>query len=92
MASHSVTLAAGLPLISDENAPNFGFASRAMVHSGWSPQRDASQNQGRIGYSVKFISFDALMRTIQVRRSDTGQRGPIDNKPTGDDNLTEIYH
>jgi hypothetical protein len=63
-----------------------------MVHSGWSPQRDASQNQGRIGYSVKFISFDALMRTIQVRRSDTGQRGPIDNKPTGDDNLTEIYH
>ena len=87
-ASHSVALAPGLPVINEGNAQEFGFATRAMIHSGWAPQG----GQPRIGYSVKFIGFDALMRTMIVKLNEAGTRGPIANPPTGDPNLVNIYH
>jgi hypothetical protein len=49
-------------------------------------------NAGRIGYSVKFIGFAALMGTMIVRLNDTGETGPIANPPTGDKNLEKIFH
>jgi len=41
--------------------------------------------------SVKFIGLDALMGKLFVKQSNGG-RGAIANKPTGDENLTKIYH
>ncbi len=86
-ASHSVTLTQGIPTL-EGNPTSFGWATKEMVHSGWKP----ANGQPRIGYSVKFIGMDALMRTLRVKQNDTGARGPIANKPTGDPNLVEIYH
>ncbi len=85
-ASHAVELATGLPIIGGKER-EFGFADRDLVNSGWAPEG----RRGRIGYSVKFISFDALMRTMVVRDAN-GTNGPIRNPPTGDTNLTNIYH
>ena len=70
------------------NAREFGWANRQMIHSGWKPQN----GRGRIGYSVKFVGFDALVRTMIVKLNEAGTRGPISNPPTGDDNLVNIYH
>ncbi len=86
-ASHSVTLATQIPILG-QNPQSFGWATKEMVHSGWHP----NNGQPRIGYSVKFIGMDALMRTLRVKQNDTGARGPIANPPTGDPNLIEIYH
>ena len=86
--SHAVELATGLPLIGGGNEIQYGFANTQLVNSGWAPEG----RRGRIGYSVKFIGFDALTRTMVVRQNDTGERGPIANPPTGDPNLTNIYH
>ena len=85
-ASHAVELATDLPIIGGKER-EFGFADRDMVNSGWAPEG----RRGRIGYSVKFISFDALMRTMVVR-DQNGTNGPIRNPPTGDPNLTNLYH
>ena len=85
-ASHAVELASDLPIIGGKER-EFGYADRELVNSGWAPEG----KRGRIGYSVKFISFDALMRTMVVRDSN-GQSGPIQNPPTGDPNLNNIYH
>lgn len=85
--SHSVTTAVGLPFVNETTAREFGFATREMVHSSWAPDG----NPRRIGYSVKFIGLDALMGKLFVKQSNGG-RGSIANKPTGDDNLTKIYH
>jgi Flp pilus assembly protein TadG len=89
-ASHSVTLAANsnLPQINDGNANEFGWATRQQLHSGWTPPG----RPGRIGYSVKFIGFDALVRTMRIKLNESGSRGPISNPPTGDDNIVNIYH
>jgi hypothetical protein len=86
-SSHSVVLADKLPgMQGKEN--EFGFATKAQVHSGWHP----NTGQPRIGYSVKFIGFDALERTMIVKLNDQGGRGPIANPPTGDPNLRNIFH
>jgi hypothetical protein len=86
IASHSVTTVAGLPLM--DNPSDFGWATKEMVHSGWAPEGEP----GRIGYSVKFIGMDALVRTLRVRLNDAGTEGPIANPPTGDPNIKNVYH
>ncbi len=87
--SHSTVLATtDLPDINDGNVNEFGWATRQQLHSGWSP----AGRPGRIGYSVKFIGFDALVRTMRIKVNETGARGPISNPPTGDDNIVNIYH
>ncbi len=86
-ASHAVELVSDLPIVGGGKEREFGFADRELVNSGWAPEG----RRGRIGYSVKFIGFDALMRTIIIRDSQGGQ-GTIENKPTGDPNLGNIYH
>ncbi len=85
-SSHSVTLATGLPLLSEEKVNEFGWANKNQLHSGWAPL-----GRYRIGYSVKFISFDALLR-LQVRQKGTNTVGPIANPPEGEDNLLMILH
>ncbi len=85
--SHALTSAVGLPFINEGNAAEFGFATKDMIHSGWTP----TNHKGRIGYSVKFIGLDALMGKLFVKQSNGG-RGPIANKPSGDENLARIYH
>lgn len=85
-ASHSTTSAVGLPQL--ENPTEFGWATPEMIHSGWAP----AGKRGRIGYSVKFIGMDALMRTLRVEQDGSGAQGPIANPPTGDPNLDQIYH
>ncbi len=85
-ASHAVELASDLPILGGKER-EFGWADRSLVNSGWTPEG----RRGRIGYSVKFISFDALMRTMVVRDTN-GASGPIRNSPTGDPNLNNIYH
>lgn len=86
-ASHSVAVAVGLPEITENNATQFGFASRAATQSGWAP----TGRPGRIGYGVKFIGFDALTRTLRVRNAN-GEQTPIANPPTGDPNVLNILH
>lgn len=86
--SHSVTLATGLPDITDSSARDFGFANKETLHSAWAPENAG----GRIGYSVKFIGFDALVRTMRVRLSNSGELVPIQNPPTGDSNVVFIKH
>jgi len=78
VSSHSTTGVSGIDIVKDD--PNaFGFANRQQIHSAWTP----AGQRGRIGYSVKFISFDGLMRFLEVE-STSGGRTPILNKPTGD--------
>jgi hypothetical protein len=84
--SHSVRVG-GLPEINGKEA-EYGFATKELVHSGWSPPNKPN----RIGYSVKFIGMDALARTLRVRLNDAGTLGPIENPPTGDDNIQNVYH
>ncbi len=87
-ASHSTVLATnGLPEVNEGNANEFGWATKAQLHSGWTPPN----RPGRIGYSVKFIGFDALVRTMRIKLNETGSRGPIANPPQGD-NVVNIYH
>ncbi len=85
-ASHSTTSAVGLPQMN--NPTEFGWATPDMIHSGWAP----NGKRGRIGYSVKFIGMDALVRTLRVEQDGSGAQGPIANPPTGDPNLDQIYH
>lgn len=85
--SHSTTLAGNhVPNVNDGNANEFGWATRSQLHSGWSPQREP----GRIGYSVKLISFDTLIRTLQSGVS--GSRSNIENIPSGDEDLVKLFH
>ncbi len=86
IATHSVTSAVGLPQMKDPL--EFGWATPDLINSGWTPDG----HPGRIGYSVKFIGMDALVRTLRVRHFPDGNLGPIDNPPSGDPNLTNIYH
>jgi len=65
--SHGVSVAVGLPFITDTTARDFGFATRELVHSGWTPNGRDGQN--RIGYSVKFVGIDALTGKLQVTTS-----------------------
>jgi hypothetical protein len=90
-SSHSIAVGVGLPDITPESASEFGFATREMVHSGWT----AENAPGRIGYSVKFIGFEALVRTLRIDPggSSGGEGGvPLNNPPTGDPNLVRIKH
>jgi hypothetical protein len=85
--SHSTTGVSQLEFV--KNNPNeFGFATKDQINSGWAPQGEA----GRIGYSVKFISFDGLMRFLEVQNTDGGGKSPIRNRPTGDPNLNKLLH
>jgi hypothetical protein len=86
IGSHSTTGVSQFDLVKD-NPNEFGFASREQIHSGWTP----NGQPGRIGYSVKFISFDGLMRFLEVE-STAGGTVPLANKPTGDPNLNKILH
>lgn len=86
LASHSITSASVLGEIRNPN--DYGWASPDMIHSGWAPEG----RPGRIGYSVKFIGMDALYRTLRVRQNNSGTEGEIQNKPTGDPNIENIYH
>jgi hypothetical protein len=86
-ASHAVELASDLPIIGGKER-EFGWADRDAVNSGWAPEG----RPGRIGYSVKFISFDALTRSMVVRDTNGGAPGPIRNPPTGDPNVNNIWH
>lgn len=85
-ASHSVTSANVLGEI--RNPTEYGWATPDMIHSGWAPDG----RPGRIGYSVKFIGMDALVRTLRVRQNAAGTEGPIANPPTGDPNIQNIFH
>lgn len=86
LSSHSTTGVSQFEFVKD-NPNEFGFATKDQIHSGWAP----SQGVGRIGYSVKFISFDGLMRFLEVE-STSGGKVPLANKPTGDPNLNKILH
>jgi hypothetical protein len=86
-ASHSVRSVESLPLLPGREM-EFGFATPPMISSAWTPQG----HKGRIGYSVKFVGMDALVRTLRVKINDSGTTGPIANPPTGDPNITNIYH
>jgi hypothetical protein len=88
-ASHSVPLASQLGL----GLPLNKWASRELVHSGWTP-RTSFPNRGRIGYSVKFISMEALTATLVVRDPDAGGSSlRIANPPTNvDGNITFVKH
>lgn len=88
-ASHSVVLGPNIGAIGGK-AAELGWANRDQIHSGWAPAGRA----GRLGYSVKFIGFDSLMRTMRVRVNDSGALGPISNPPDSSNvpNLENIYH
>ncbi|MBM4316578.1 MAG: pilus assembly protein [Deltaproteobacteria bacterium] len=86
LGSHSTTGVSQFDFVGD-NPNEFGFANREQIHSGWTPD----SRRGRIGYSVKFISFDGLMRFLEVE-STAGGKIPLANKPTGDPNLNKILH
>jgi hypothetical protein len=86
LASHAVELASDLPILGGRER-EFGWADRESVNSGWAPEG----KRGRVGYSVKFISFDFLTRVMEVRGAG-GAAGPIANPPTGDPNTVNIYH
>jgi hypothetical protein len=85
-SSHSVLLASRLPIVGGKER-EFGFANRELVHSAWAPQG----SPGRIGYSVKFVGMDALVRTIQIR-SPSGGATNISNPPQGYPSEWQIYH
>lgn len=86
-ASHSVTGMSSFQTVKGKEI-SFGFANKDLMQSAWTPDG----RPGRIGYSVKFIGMDALMRTLEVTLDQSGQRGRIANPPTGDPNLNNIYH
>jgi hypothetical protein len=86
-ASHSVVGASSLPEIGGRET-EFGWASKDLINSGWAPDG----RPGRIGYSVKFIPFDALNRTLIIQLDATGRSGPIANPPRGDENVTRVIH
>lgn len=84
LASHSTTGVSGIEIVKED--PNaFGFANKDQIHSGW------SNGPGRIGYSVKFISFE-LLKTLDQTDLSGGNAVPVANKPTGDDNVNRILH
>jgi len=85
ISSHSVTSAVGLPEMNDPTT--FGWATPQVIHSGWAPPG----RPGRLGYSVKFISMDMLVRVLNVE-DENGNDGPIANPPIGDPNILKIYH
>jgi len=70
-----------------DKAREFGWADRDMIHSGWAPRNKPP----RIGYSVKFISMDALVKSLVVKSTSGGQTR-IANPPTGDPDLDQILH
>jgi len=85
--THSTTGVSGFDIVKDK--PNdFGFATKDQINSGWAPEGEP----GRIGYSVKFISFDGLMRFLEVQNTDSGGLTSIQNRPTGDPNLNKLLH
>jgi hypothetical protein len=86
IGSHSTTGVSQFDIVKD-NPNEFGFANREQIHSGWTP----NLGRGRIGYSVKFISFDGLMNFLEVETT-AGGKAPLANKPTGDPNLNKILH
>ena len=86
LGSHSTTGVSQLGRVSD-NPNEFGFATKDQINSGWTPQGEP----GRIGYSVKFVSFDGLVKSFLVR-SQSGAESNLENKPTGDPNINNILH
>ncbi|NBY19598.1 pilus assembly protein [bacterium] len=85
LASHSTTGVSGIEIVKED--PNaFGFATKDQIHSGWAP----NDQPGRIGYSVKFISFD-LLKTLQQTNASGGGSVPIANKPQGE-HVNNILH
>ncbi len=84
--SHSVTSPSQIPDLAQDKLNDFGFANADQLHSGWAPVGAP----GRIGYSVKMIGMDHLVRTLKV--TEEGREGPISNQPTGDENIPNIYH
>ncbi|MBI4402918.1 MAG: pilus assembly protein [Deltaproteobacteria bacterium] len=86
-SSHSIRSAVGLPYLdNDQKALEFGFAPPTLIHSAWTPEN----RKGRIGYSVKFISFDALSGSLEV--TEQGNSTAITNPPTGDPNTRRVWH
>ncbi len=86
VGSHSTTGVTQFDIVKD--SPNdFGFATKDQINSAWAPN---GQN-GRIGYSVKFIPFDGLVRFLEVE-STNGGKSPLVNKPSGDPNINKILH
>ncbi len=83
--SHSVTSPSKMPAIADK-LNQFGFATADQLHSGWA----AAGEPGRIGYSVKFVGMDHLVRSLRV--VEDGNDTSISNKPTGDENLSRLFH
>ncbi len=89
IGSHSVRSALGIGgIINANNAAEFGYATPQAIHSAWAPKN----RPGRIGYSVKFVGMDFLIRVLRVRDGDAGNLGPISNPPTGDPNIQNIWH
>lgn len=90
LASHSVPLAEQLTNL---GLPTNKWATKALVHSGWAP-RSTRGDRPRIGYSVKFISFEALTATLIVRDPDNGGSLRIANPPTSDPdgNANRVKH
>ncbi|MFM8269497.1 MAG: TadE/TadG family type IV pilus assembly protein [Pseudomonadota bacterium] len=90
--SHSTTGPLALPGIdSPAKAREFGFATKEIYHSAWAPVGEAEDNQGRIGYGVKFISTDTLMKRMG-NLSSSGNQIDIRNLPSGEPNLFKILH
>lgn len=88
-ASHSVPLAEQL---SNLGLPLNKWASKQVVHSGWTP-RTTRDEKPRIGYSVKFISFEALTATLIVRDPESGGSLRIANPPVDlDGNANKVKH
>ncbi len=87
-ASHSTTSAVGLPLIGGAGAANaFGLADPTALQSGYTPL----PANPVFGYSVKFLSFNALISNFDVQDQSSGNLN-INNLPQGDPNLSRIYH
>lgn len=88
-ASHSVPTADQLTNL---NLPRSKWASRDVIHSGWAP-RSTRGDRARIGYSVKFISMEALTATLIVRDPDSGGTLRIANPPADvDGNANLVKH
>lgn len=85
VGSHSTTGVAQFADLKDKEN-DFGFATKDQINSAWAPN---GQN-GRIGYSVKFIPFDGLVRFLEVESTNGGKARLLINP--GDPNINKILH
>ncbi len=87
IGTHSVLAAEEFTPVTNGNAQEFGFAPFQMLHSGWAPPGQP----GRIGYSTKFVGFEALNGSLFVITS-SGAQGQIANPPSGDEDVKQVIH